>query len=227
MEITAIEVTDTGPPNKRAPITGIPISTGVPSGQKVELTYGQSLRVNTSFDYRGPAGKASLYGAIGSKGVWFTEKLSGETEISLPSSLTQFTPCSRSVDIGVTPDIAPGTDYDIYCKIREYPEAGLPEVDDVIDITGIPPTFELLEETIYPFAYIYDGQHDGGTFTFKTDPFTPTSWVAGLLANRIESEVRKAGGRMLEMRVYVDKSPLLWSPCPSVLPGGPLPSLLL
>jgi len=71
--------------------------------------------------------------------------------------------------------------------------------------------YELLEETIYPYAYIYEGPHDGGTFTFKTDPFTPTSWIAGKLAAACEDEVRKAGGKMLEMRVYVNKSPLLWT----------------
>jgi len=71
--------------------------------------------------------------------------------------------------------------------------------------------YELLEETIYPYAYIYEGPRDGGIFTFKSDPFTPASWIAGRLATAYEDEVRKAGGRMLEMRVYVDKSPLLWT----------------
>ncbi len=75
----------------------------------------------------------------------------------------------------------------------------------------VPPEYELLEETIYPYAYIYDGPHDGGIFTFKTDPFTPADWIAGRLAQACEDEVRKAGGKMLEMRVYVDKTPLFWA----------------
>lgn len=75
----------------------------------------------------------------------------------------------------------------------------------------IPPGFELLEETIYPYAYVYDGSHDGGTITFRSDPFTPASWIVGKLAARVEDEVKKSGGRMLEMRVYVDKSPLFWT----------------
>lgn len=178
---------------------------------KLEIAYGQTLRITTGFGYRGAVGRARLYGAIGHSGVWFTEKLSGEQEISLPDSRTQFTPCSRSVDILVTSDIAPGTGYDLYCKIREYPEAGLPEVDDVIDITGIPPTYELLEETIYPYAYIYEGDVEVSTFTFKSNPFTPANWIAGGLVDYLENEVRKAGGRVMEMRVYVDKSPLLWT----------------
>ena len=77
--------------------------------------------------------------------------------------------------------------------------------------TEVPTAFELLEETIYPYAYIYDGPHEGGIFTFKSDPLTPASWISGRLAASCEDEIRKAGGKMLEMRVYVDKSPLLWT----------------
>ena len=77
--------------------------------------------------------------------------------------------------------------------------------------TEVPTAFELLEETIYPYAYIYEGPHEGGIFTFKSDPFTPASWITGRLAASCEDEIRKAGGKMLEMRVYVDKSPLLWT----------------
>lgn len=83
--------------------------------------------------------------------------------------------------------------------------------DVTITPAEVPPEYKLLEETIYPYAYIYEGPHDGGVFTFTTDPFTPTSWIAGKLAAAAEDEVRKSGGKMLEMRVYVDKSPLLWS----------------
>ena len=205
-------------------ITGIEVIRGNPEvsanpgpavqalpGEKVELTYGQSLLVDVSCDYRGSAQKVTLYGAIGNRGlVQFDEKVAGEAEVDLLDS-PEFTPCPASVKIPITADIDPGTDYDLYCKIKEYPGAGMPEVDDVIDIVGIPPTYELIEETIYPYAYIYEGPHDGGTFTFKTDPFTPASWITGRLAAACEGEVRKAGGRVLEMRVYVDKSPLLWS----------------
>ena len=185
---------------------------GVAPPGKLELTYGDTLRITTGFNYRGRATDITLYGAIGSRG-WggFAEKISNEASHRTPESPTDFSPDTASVDLPITPDITPGANYDIYCKIREYPKAGLPEEDDVIDIVGIPPTYELLEETIYPYAYIYEGSHDGGTFTFKTDPFTPASWIAGRLAKACEDEVRKAGGKMLEMRVYVDKSPLLWS----------------
>ena len=179
--------------------------------EKVELTYGQSLLVDVSCDYRGSAQKVTLYGAIGNRGlIRFDGKVAGEAEVDLPDS-PEFTPCPASVKIPITADIDPGTDYDLYCKIKEYPGAGMPEVDNIITITGIPPTFELLEETIYPYAYVYAGDAEVSTFTFKTDPFTPASWIAGRLADHFENEVRKAGGRVMEMRVYVDRSPLLWA----------------
>ncbi|GAI81817.1 unnamed protein product, partial [marine sediment metagenome] len=182
--------------------------------EKVELTYGNTLRVNTSFDYRGAAMKTTLEGAIGKLHTfpteWLEVLLKNGVEIDLPES-SDFTPCERSVDIGITPDIDPGTDYDLSASLLDYREAGHPTIVDVIDIVGIPPTYELLEETIYPYAYVYDGPTEGGTITFKTDPFTPANWIAGRLASHTEDEIKKQGGRMLEMRVYVDKSPLLWA----------------
>ncbi len=203
MDITSVEVI-------RRP--GVAIQVGVAPGEKVELAYGNTLKVNVSFDFRGKKQQVTLYGAIGSRGwAGFGEIIHGEATIDLPESPTDFTPCQRSVSILITETIKPGTDYDLYVKIDEYPGAGMPQVDDVINIVGIPPTYELLEETIYPYAYVYDGPSDVSTFTFKSDPFTPAKWIAGKLAAAVEAEVKKAGGRVMEMRVYVDKSPLLWT----------------
>lgn len=79
--------------------------------------------------------------------------------------------------------------------------------DGVVLVAGAPPSaLVLLEETIYPYAYVYDGPSEVSTFTFTTIPFTPASWIAGSLAAAVESEVRKAGGRVMEMRVYVDEN---------------------
>ncbi|GAI70732.1 unnamed protein product, partial [marine sediment metagenome] len=39
-----------------------PIGVGVLAGEKIELTYGDTLRVNVSFDYRGLARTVTLYG---------------------------------------------------------------------------------------------------------------------------------------------------------------------
>ncbi|GAI98431.1 unnamed protein product, partial [marine sediment metagenome] len=185
---------------------------GVAPPGKLELTYGDTLRITTGFEYRGPAHDITLYGSIGTKGwAGFDEIISAEAKYKTPDSPAAFAPATASVDIPITADIAPKPNYDIYAKIKEYPGVGMPQVDDVITISGIPPTFELLEETIYPYAYVYNGPHDGGTITFRSDPFTPANWIASRLAARVEDEVKKAGGRMLEMRVYTDKSPLLWA----------------
>ncbi len=201
MQITGIEVIRHNPG----------VAVGVVAGEKVELTYGDTLRVNASLEYRGSAQTVTLYGAIGVRGVGFDEKVKGEADLELPDSPTEFSPVFGSVDILITADITPDTDYDIYMKLLEYPGAGMPEVDDVIDIVGIPPTYELLEETIYPYAYVYDGDAEVTTFTCKSDPFTPANWLAGKLASVIEAEVEKSGGRVMEMRIYVDKTPLLWA----------------
>jgi len=182
-------------------------------GEKIDLTYGDKLRVNTSLEYQGPTQAVTLYGAIGNRKVLvgFDEIISAEAKLTLPTSTGGFTLVQVPVEIPITPDISPGEGYDLYCKIKEYPEAGQPEIDDVITITGIPPTYELLEETIFPYAYVYDGDTEVSTFTFKTDPFMPASWIAGKLAAACQAQVEKAGGQVLELRVYVDKRPLLWA----------------
>ena len=202
MDITGVEV-----------IRHPSVAQEVVTGEKIELTYSDTLRVNTSFGFRGPKQNVTLYGAIGNRKavIGFDEIIHGEASIELPESRADFTPCQRSVNIPITDAISPGTDYDLYCKIKEYSEAGAPEVADVIDIVGIPPKYELLEETIYPYAYVYDGDAETSTFTFKSDPFTPAKWIAGKLASAVENEVRKDGGRVMQMRVYVDKTPLLWT----------------
>jgi len=215
MNIVGIEIVKPEPPS----------TTAVLPGQKVELTYGDVLRIGVSFDYNGPALAATLYGAIGVRGLGFDEKVHGEADINIPSSLEGFTPCQATVDITITSDISPGTDYDIYAKILNHLQAGLPEVDNVINIVGLPPSYQLLEHTIYPYAYVYDGKDEVSEFTFKTDPFTPANWVAGRLASYVESEVKKAGGRVMELKVYVDQTPLLWSDWKIEVTGTPSPSV--
>lgn len=74
----------------------------------------------------------------------------------------------------------------------------------------IPPEYELIYENIYPFAYIYSGEVEVTTATFRTDPFTPAGWLGNMFASKLEEEVRTRGGRTLEVKVYVDVSPLLW-----------------
>ena len=112
------------------------LAIGAVPPEKVELTYGNTLKVNVFFAYRGKAGTATLYGAIGNRGIVFDEILIGQVMFDLPES-PAFTPCVASVDILITAAISPGTDYDLYVKLKEYPGAGYPEVDDIITITGV------------------------------------------------------------------------------------------
>jgi len=204
VDITSVEVI-------RHPGVAIEVVTG----EEIELTYGDTLKVNVGFDFRGSGQSVSLYGAIGKRRAWvaggFDEILVGEADIKLPDSRTVFTPCERSVNIPIVSAIDPGTDYDLYVKIKEYPEAGMPEVDDVVDIIGIPPTYELIHVTIYHFAYIYDGDVEITTATYRTDPFTPSVWNGKRVASKLEEEVKARGGHPLEVRVYADISPLLWT----------------
>ena len=78
-------------------------------------------------------------------------------------------------------------------------------------VTEAPPTEELIQHTIYPYAYVYDGDDEITTAIFQTDPFTPSAWAARRFADALEDEVAKAGGRVLELQVYVDTTPLLWT----------------
>lgn len=108
-------------------------------GEALQLTYGETLRVNTSFRHRGPAQNITLSGAIGSLvDSTFTDILHSESPVSVPES-SDWADYTAEVDIPITGDIEPGTGYDIRCQIVEYPDAGSPEVDDVITITGVPP----------------------------------------------------------------------------------------
>lgn len=75
----------------------------------------------------------------------------------------------------------------------------------------VPPEYEIIQHKIYHFAYIYDGDKEATIATFRTDPFVPSAWLADKFANKLEEEVRARGGRPLEVKVYVDKTPLLWT----------------
>jgi len=70
----------------------------------------------------------------------------------------------------------------------------------------VPPEFKLIQHTVYPYAYVHDGKTDFSLFTFTTPSFIPTNWVANKFAEAVESEVEKAGGRAIDLKVYVDEA---------------------
>jgi len=86
----------------------------------------------------------------------------------------------------------------------------------------VPPEFELIQHTIYPYAYIYDGDVEVTIATFKTDPFTPAAWMGDKFASKLEEEVRARGGRPIEVKVYVDTTPLFWTNFRIEVVGTPL-----
>lgn len=86
----------------------------------------------------------------------------------------------------------------------------------------IPPEYELIQHTIYPYAYVYDGDTEFSIFTFTTPAFIPAGWAAEKLAAAVESEVEKAGGRVIELKAYADKTPLLWTDFRIEVRGTPL-----
>ena len=205
MNITGIEVIRRNP--------GVAI--GVVAGEKIELTYGDTLRVNVSFDYRGLAGSATLYGSIGQRKlvVGFDEILRSEVSIDLPESRDDFIHCERSVDIGITSDISPGTDYDIEAKIEEYMPETLVGIDNVIDIVGIPPEFKLIQHTIYPWAYIFEGAGETCTFEFKLTPeqIPVYAWLGERIVDSFVSKLEGEGARLLDLKVYEDTTPMFWT----------------
>jgi len=76
--------------------------------------------------------------------------------------------------------------------------------------TEVPPEYELIQETIYPYAYVYDGKEEVTIATFRTDPFSPAGWQAEKLADKLKEELEKDGRRVLALKVYVDTTPLFW-----------------
>ena len=212
MIITGIEVIRGDPGVAARANPGLAVEVAPP--QKLELTYGDKLRITNSFEYKSgvdmdvtPVGSVGKYKPL----VGYSPIIKAEAPLLKLTKSLDFAPMVASVDVPITADISPGEGYDIVAEIKGYEKSAHQEVDGVITITGIPPTFKLIEETIYPYAYVYDGKVEAFTFTFKSDPFTPTDWIKGRMASHVEDEVIKQGGRVLEMRVYVDTSPLLWT----------------
>ena len=89
----------------------------------------------------------------------------------------------------------------------------MPEVDDVIDIVGIPPEYELIQHTIYPLGYIYEGWQETCIFEFPLGPeqIPFTQWGGIKIAEAMASHVEEQGTRVLELKVYEDTTPLLWT----------------
>ena len=189
-------------------------------GEVLELTYGDTLRITVAIEYQGPALSFPLYGAIGNRLPFpeyvggFDEILHGEATLELPACY-DFTPFSAYVDIPITEAIDPGKGevgegYDIYCKIIDHEDAGRPEVDNVITIGGIPPDYQLIQDTVYHWSYVYEGPAEVCTFEFKLGPeqIPGTEWLGKKIVDHFVSELKKEKSKLLWLKVWENKTPI-------------------
>lgn len=73
--------------------------------------------------------------------------------------------------------------------------------------------YELIQHTIYYWAYVYEGDAEVCTFEFKLTPeqIPGTEWLGLRIANTFASELEKQGSKLLELKVYEDTSPIFWT----------------
>ncbi len=198
---------------------------GVVAGETLPIKVGDTVRVHLTVDYRGQEVDGAIWTAIGWQvGILikeFIEVFNIRTPVHFDAS-EDFVTYQIDCDVPIT-DIGGyaiefglyGNILDMYAKIMEVPGTDIftDIIMGAIEVLEVPAPldYELIQHTTYHFAYIYDGDVEVTTATFKTGPFTPAAWVADKFAGKLEEEVRAKGGRPLEVKVYVDKTPLLWT----------------
>jgi hypothetical protein len=105
------------------------------------VDHGGYCNVQVGFQYRGPAGSATLYGALGNSGVFgFNEIVNGTAVLSLPES-ADWRQISGTVSIYVDTTISPeGSPYDLYTKLAG-PGADVqsPIIFNAVSVTGEDP----------------------------------------------------------------------------------------
>lgn len=77
----------------------------------------------------------------------------------------------------------------------------------------VEPEWELIQHTIYPWAYVYEGDAERCTFEFKLTPeqIPGTEWISERIVNAFVGELEKEGSRLLELKVYEDITPTFWT----------------
>jgi len=208
-------------------ITGIEVIRGNPvvgalPGETLPVAVGDTVRVHMTVDHIGPAEDGAVWVAIGWQvGVVipeFIEVFNSRTLVHFNDD-EDYSPYLIDCDLPIS-NISGyllefslyGNRLDMYAKIMEVigPDIFTDIHVGAIEVTTAP-VYEEVQETIFPYAYVYDGATEVSTFTFKSDPFTAASWVAENFAEAAATEVENKGGRLLGLRVFVDKSPLLWT----------------
>ncbi|GAI69543.1 unnamed protein product [marine sediment metagenome] len=79
--------------------------------------------------------------------------------------------------------------------------------------TEVPPEYVLIQHTIYPWSYLYEGDAETCTFEFKLTPeqIPGTAWLGQRIVDSFVSELEKEGSRLLELKVYEDTTPTWWT----------------
>ncbi|MBA7465041.1 hypothetical protein ES707_00202 [subsurface metagenome] len=77
----------------------------------------------------------------------------------------------------------------------------------------VPPEFELIQHTIHPASYVWEGEDEVCIIEF---PLTPeqipfTQWGGLKLADIFASTVEAEGNSLLEVKVWEDTAPLFWT----------------
>ncbi|MBA7636176.1 hypothetical protein ES703_43791 [subsurface metagenome] len=77
----------------------------------------------------------------------------------------------------------------------------------------VPPEYELIQHTIYPWSYTFEGDAEICTFEFKLTPeqIPGTAWLRQRIVDSFASELEKEGSRLLELKVYEDTTPMFWT----------------
>ena len=106
-------------------------------GEILPVMVGDTVRVSAEIDYRGPALDDHFYAAIGNRFIVFDEIWpSGLVPVHFAQSFDWVTyPLVADIpitEIGLFP-WTPG-DFDLYVKLDGHPEAGMPELANVIRV---------------------------------------------------------------------------------------------
>ncbi len=77
----------------------------------------------------------------------------------------------------------------------------------------VPPEFELIQHTIHPASYVWEGEEEVCIIEF---PLTPeqipfTQWGGLKLADIFASTVEAEGNSLLEVKVWEDTTPIFWT----------------
>jgi len=129
-----------------------------PAPKVVNVRHTDTLRIDVSFKYSGPAKTCKLRGVIGNLGtVWpyvFDEVIYAHSpSFTIPESVDPETQ-DRSVSISISTELAVGTHYSIYAKLEDgismkEGETGSVALRDAVFVVSAEPTFTEFQITDY------------------------------------------------------------------------------